>query len=267
MPELSAPIYQSHEGAKGMSDSRRKLERIQLPADLRGKAVLDVGCNEGLFCHWVRERGATRVVGIDFDKPRIEFAKEKYGASGIDFRYQHWRTLPEGPFDLVLWMSAMHYEKNPKHVFDAIKNVLAPEGLLILECGVVEAPGRQMVRVQRHSDACHYPTVDLLLNDFLRGFAVRRFHNAEITEGDPIPREVFHCTPLRPVVNIVKGGTKAGKSFLAQRYLSKTATKTYVMDVIVTNVARARYHHSPLEKLIQANYDPKNLLTIHNAID
>jgi SAM-dependent methyltransferase len=259
--------YQSHEGVVGMSDSARKLERIALPEDLSGKAVLDIGCNEGLFCHWAKRRGASRVVGIDFDQPRLEYAIKTYGGDGIDFRFQNWTTLPEGPFDVVLWTSAMHYEKNPRRVFEAIKQVLSPDGVLILECGVVDRSGKEMVRVQRHSDACLYPTIGLLLEDFLPGYAVRRFYQPEITPGDPVPREVFHCSLQRPIVSIVHGDTKDGKSFLGSRFLAKAATKVYSIDVILARIMTAQHHHTALEKTIRDSYDSKGLLSIHVAIE
>lgn len=207
------------------------------------------------------------MVGIDFDRPRLEFAIKNYGGSGIEFRFQNWSTLPEGPFDIVLWMSAMHYEKNPKRVFESIRQVLSPDGVLILECGVVDRSGKEMVRFQRHSDACLYPTIDLLLEEFLRGYAVRRFYRPEVTPGDPVPREVFHCSPQRPIVNIVHGESRDGKSFFGSGFLAKAATKTYSIDIIIARIAKAQYHHTPLEKAIRDACDSESLLGIHVAIE
>src|SRR5919197_6405042 len=39
-----------------------------IPADLRGKSVLDIGCNAGFYSIEMKRRGAERVVGIDFDE-------------------------------------------------------------------------------------------------------------------------------------------------------------------------------------------------------
>src|SRR5436305_831538 len=36
-----------------------------IPTDLRGKSVLDVGCNAGFYSIEMKKRGAARVVGID----------------------------------------------------------------------------------------------------------------------------------------------------------------------------------------------------------
>src|SRR3954469_1886008 len=38
-----------------------------IPADLRGRTVLDIGCNAGFYSIEMKRRGADRVVGIDSD--------------------------------------------------------------------------------------------------------------------------------------------------------------------------------------------------------
>src|SRR5262249_8666603 len=38
-----------------------------IPLDLRGKSVLDIGCNAGFYSLEMKRRGAGRVVGIDVD--------------------------------------------------------------------------------------------------------------------------------------------------------------------------------------------------------
>src|SRR5690606_23589355 len=46
-----------------------------LPADLRGKSVLDIGCNAGFFAIEMKRRGAARVVGIDSDERYLAQAR------------------------------------------------------------------------------------------------------------------------------------------------------------------------------------------------
>ena len=48
---------------------RVKWKRFQnaIPADLRGKTVLDIGCNGGFYSIEMKRRGADRVLGVDFD--------------------------------------------------------------------------------------------------------------------------------------------------------------------------------------------------------
>ena len=49
----------------GRDESPRKLGWIQLPGDLRGRTVLDVGAWDGFFSFECERRGADRVVALD----------------------------------------------------------------------------------------------------------------------------------------------------------------------------------------------------------
>src|SRR5436189_2423690 len=46
-----------------------------LPADLRGRSVLDIGCNAGFYAIEMKRRGADRVVGIDSDDDYLAQAR------------------------------------------------------------------------------------------------------------------------------------------------------------------------------------------------
>jgi hypothetical protein len=107
----------------------------------------------------------------------------------------------------------------------------------------------------------------LLRHEFLGSFAVRHVASGELTEGDPISREVFHCSPLRPTVLIAAGPTKHGKSYLTSRYLSRCATKTYSLDQLVSRIATADFAHTEPQDLIQTHYDPEDLGKIFWIID
>ena len=130
--------YQTHADAvPGMSDSQRKLRAIHLPSSLAGTRVLDIGCNEGFFCNEAIQRGAATVTGIDVLMSNIDCAR-KLMRPRIRFIHQSWAQLPAGEFDLILWMSTMHYERNPRMVLDQIRDRLAKDGLFIFEGGVVD---------------------------------------------------------------------------------------------------------------------------------
>ena len=47
----------------GREDSNVELARIDLPEDLTGLQILDIGCSDGFFCFECEKRGAARVVG------------------------------------------------------------------------------------------------------------------------------------------------------------------------------------------------------------
>jgi 2-polyprenyl-3-methyl-5-hydroxy-6-metoxy-1,4-benzoquinol methylase len=56
------------------------LERLE---PLAGKSVLDVGCGSGRYCLAYAERGATRVLGIDFAAGMIGLAEEYARRAGV----------------------------------------------------------------------------------------------------------------------------------------------------------------------------------------
>lgn len=259
--------YQAHDpDTKAISDTQRKLARLQIPQDLSGMRVLDVGCNEGYFAHLARERGAVDVTGIDFVGSNIEFATKRYGGEGLRFLHQTWDTLPDGPFDLVLWTSAMHYDLDPRSVTDAIFEIMSPGGLLILECGVIGAPHKEFMPVPRTADTRWYPTLEFLLEEVLPRFSVRQVAQPEIAEGDYVPRSVFHCRRAEPEVILVRGPSGQGKSTLAER-LRPAATKVISLDLFVSRLGVNKHPHDDLERFFIANYDPVNLGRIYKGID
>jgi SAM-dependent methyltransferase len=259
--------YQSHgDSSESISDTKRKLARLQLPESLAGKRVLDIGCNEGYFCSLAAERGAIEVLGIDFVAANIEFATQRYAREGVRFLQQSWAELPEGPFDLILWVSAMHYELDPRSIVKAIASRLAPDGLLVLECGVMMLPGRSFVPVPRIADTRWYPSRDFLIDGILAGFSVRQVAEPEIADGDFVPRAVFHCRKALPTIILLRGGTGEGKTTLVER-LRDSATKVIELDVIVSRMGQNPYPHDPFEKFMVSNYDPTDLTRIYHGID
>lgn len=263
---MNIPFYfQSHEGIVGLTDTRHKWERLQLPGSLAGKSILEIGCNEGQITNWLAERGAAKVVGIDSDEARIDFARHRYCSDTIQFLSQSWATLPDGPFDIVLWANAMHYEKDPKSVLSNVLRRLSPDGLLILECGYLVQPGREMVSIARHLDSnvALYPTYEYLTEVLLRDFSIqqvaepelasiqrvaepevallRQFTGLEIKPGDtdPVPRGVFHCRPRAPEVMFVTGG-EIGKVNLL-RSLGRAADKVISVDDKINRTAVRQY--------------------------
>ncbi len=266
MAEPSRRLYQTHGTDQvGMSDSQRKLDRLMLPADLTGKRVLDIGCNEGFFCHEAAQRGAAEVIGIDEDRLSLDLAENLYSAPNIQFLHQNWDPLPEGPFDLVLWTSAMHYEADPAAIFQRILTVLAPDGLFILECGFFQRPTKEMVLVGRHSDSRWYPTWPLL-EAMLADYGIRRVVKPDLVEGDPVPRAVFHCRPRKTIVMLIRGDTGQGKTFLAS-CMTQSATKVVSLDGLVTQIAIGEYHHTSVQQFIRDEYDSNNLSKIYFGID
>jgi SAM-dependent methyltransferase len=256
--ELSFPLYQSHDDTPaGMSDSKRKLARLAIPLSFNGMTVLDIGCNEGYFCNLAIQRGAKKVVGIDFDKPRLDYARQKYPDQRIEFIYQRWNVLPKGPFDVVLWTSAMHYELDPRSVFENVASELAPNGLFIVECGAIDADTKEMRIVQRHSDTLFYPTMALLRSNLSDLFDVREVGFPEAPIGDPVPRYVFHCVP-RSVAIVVIGGAASARNWRLVDSFRRAGAKEISLPKFVWSIATAQFHHTALQQTIRDEFPKRS---------
>jgi SAM-dependent methyltransferase len=259
--------YQSLEGRPGSSDSQAKLERLLLERlkrtgaeyPLEGFSVLDVGCNEGFFCNVARELGATRVVGIDRSAGVIELARQRF--PDITFIHGSWWEVPEERFDVILFLSAIHYEPEQKRLLDFLATRLKPGGTLVLECGVVRDPHRGTTAgwraIERSDGLRRYPTLSYLREALLASYAVRAVGPSVSQKGDPIPRTVLHCTPRRPVALLISGESKSGKSTLADLLHTK-GILTYSTDSLFSHlVTNDAYFRSDLSKWLRKRLGPQ----------
>ena len=125
--------------------SRQKLVALRLPS-LNGESFLDVGCNEGLFCGYAKFDGEQRVVGLDISAVYLDRARKRF--PDCEFLQQSWDDLPQGPFDVILLASSIHYADDQALLIHNLMRTLALNGTLVLELGVHPAPGRQGVTVK-----------------------------------------------------------------------------------------------------------------------
>ena len=105
-----------------------------IPADLRGRTVLDIGCNAGFYSQEMKRRGAERVIGIDSDArylAQAQFAAEMAGLD-IEFRQMSVYQLPQlgERFDLVLFMGVLYHLRHPMLALDLIHEHVARDLLV-----------------------------------------------------------------------------------------------------------------------------------------
>jgi SAM-dependent methyltransferase len=96
-----------------------------------GRAVLEYGCGEGSSAFTLAELGA-RVTGIDISGVRIEHARERAAAAGLDsveFLEMNAETLefPDRSFDVVCGVSIIHHLDLDKALAE-VARVLRPNG-------------------------------------------------------------------------------------------------------------------------------------------
>jgi tRNA (mo5U34)-methyltransferase len=125
--ELAPGIFTS-----GVEDTPRKAELIQLPADLTGKSVLDIGAYDGYFSFEAERRGAGYVLAYDHLPPEL---------SGFDIARQVLKSKVEhrvgsvydldpsvlGEFDIVLFLGVIYHLRSPLLALQRIHGVCKGE--------------------------------------------------------------------------------------------------------------------------------------------
>ncbi len=103
-----------------------KWNRFQhaIPADLTGKTVLDIGCNAGFYSVEMKRRGASRVLGIDFDADYLAQARFVAEVQGLDIEFRELsvydvKSLQE-KFDIVLFMGVFYHLRHPLLALDLL---------------------------------------------------------------------------------------------------------------------------------------------------
>jgi 2-polyprenyl-3-methyl-5-hydroxy-6-metoxy-1,4-benzoquinol methylase len=121
---------------------------------LRGRRVLDLGCNSGWWSLAALEAGADFVLGIDGRQLHIDQANLVFDAKGVDptrysvelgniFEYPY-----EQQFDVVLCLGLMYHIAKPLELFEIFARVGAS---LVLIDTIVNLIPRSAFRVKRES--------------------------------------------------------------------------------------------------------------------
>jgi SAM-dependent methyltransferase len=207
--------YQSFPWQRGDSRSFEKLVCLYLPA-LKGRSLLDVGCNTGYFCGWAAFQGAGRVRGIDRDPNFI--AQARLFSPNCSFACMSWQDLGPELYDVVLCLSAIHYAENQKELIDALMRRVRPGGLFVLELGVAPGGEETFVPVKRAMDTRFFPT-KAMLHAMLQGYVFRRIGQSVSQTGDPIPRHVYHISHKLPVALLLMDEHYTGKTSMAKTVL------------------------------------------------
>jgi SAM-dependent methyltransferase len=93
----------------GKVDSRARLRHLD-HLNVKGRRVLDVGCNSGAYSLWAKRQGASEVIGVDIDEKRLEQARQLARHERIDVAF-HRRSVLEieqlGRFDIVFCFAVL----------------------------------------------------------------------------------------------------------------------------------------------------------------
>ena len=147
----------------GVDDPRDRLPLLDLPKDMSGMSVLDVGAWDGFFSFECERRGAERVVAADWfawreaargSKASFELAREALGSQVEDVEVRVEDLSPErlGTFDLVLFVGVLYHVRDPVRALESVAAMT--EGTLVVETHVD-------LTLSRRPAAAFYPATEL----------------------------------------------------------------------------------------------------------
>ncbi len=128
--ELSSGIT-----TRGSVDSRARIALLEEHLDVRGRRVIDIGCNSGAYCLWAKRRGAREVVGVDIFEKRILQARTIAAHEGADITYHH-RGIEDiaelGSFDVVMCIAVLTEIPDLLGALAALQHAIGGVGLVEL---------------------------------------------------------------------------------------------------------------------------------------
>jgi tRNA (mo5U34)-methyltransferase len=111
----------------------RRFEQA-IPADLRGRSVLDIGCNAGFYSIEMKRRGADRVVGIDSDEQYLAQARFAAEVCDVELELHNLSVYEVGAlrerFDIVLFTGVLYHLRYPLLALDRIHDHVARDLLI-----------------------------------------------------------------------------------------------------------------------------------------
>lgn len=105
-----------------------------IPTDLRGKTVLDIGCNAGFYSMEMKRRGAARVIALDSDPKYLAQARFAAQVNGFDIEFHQLSVYDVAKlgekFDIVIFMGVLYHLRHPLLALDLIHEHVAGNLLL-----------------------------------------------------------------------------------------------------------------------------------------
>lgn len=210
---------------------RLKLDAIPIPEDLSGKSVLDVGCDFGFWCYLSANRGASRVLGLDRNRPvkgygHADLVAMNTAQAARFPRYKdcefkkinlgkEWHEY--GQFDVVYMFSLYHhiFQNCADHnaIWFWLRQHVADDGALYWE-NPVNADDVVVKMNLSHHLQLEYTEEDIL------SAAVKYFNYHEVGAAKHEPhRKVYKFTPRETKTTVYGAELEGGAGGATQAFL------------------------------------------------
>jgi tRNA (mo5U34)-methyltransferase len=105
-----------------------------VPKSLKGKTVLNIGCNAGFYAMEMKRRGADRVLGLDSREEYLAQARFAAEVNELDVEFRNLSVYDVGRlgerFDLVIFMGVLYHLRHPLLALDLIHEHVAGDMML-----------------------------------------------------------------------------------------------------------------------------------------
>jgi tRNA (mo5U34)-methyltransferase len=203
----------------GWSPMAERVSCFQIPQDLAGKRVLDVGCADGFFTFLAESRGAN-VVAIDSWPREGFFLAHEVLNSGAEFYHMSVYDLcPDtfGLFDIVFFFGVYYHLKNPLLALERIASVTREYAIIEshiedLQCAGGNGFSRFYEFNELNNDPSNWwgPNINCLLQ-------------TTRAAGFPHVEFVNYCNNARAIVRAHKGPRTAGKPLTENIFITVDA--------------------------------------------
>jgi 2-polyprenyl-3-methyl-5-hydroxy-6-metoxy-1,4-benzoquinol methylase len=163
---------------------------------IEARSVLDVGCGPGHYSITLAQRGAARVIGIDFAEGMLALAAEHAQKVGVGPRCNFivadfFKYVPEELFDYVVVMGFMDYMPNPENVVEKVLSLTRSKAFLSFPVAGGILGWQRKLRYQKRCDLFLYsleqlqrmfskfPEVTATIEPIKRDFFVTLSRNAK----------------------------------------------------------------------------------------
>jgi tRNA (mo5U34)-methyltransferase len=97
-----------------------------LPNDLRGKTVLDIGCNGGFYSIEMKRRGADQVLAVDIDQMYLRQARFAARVLQVEIEFAQLSVYDVAAlaqrFDIVLFLGVLYHLRHPLLALDLLRD-------------------------------------------------------------------------------------------------------------------------------------------------
>jgi 2-polyprenyl-3-methyl-5-hydroxy-6-metoxy-1,4-benzoquinol methylase len=151
----------------------RFLKSVEGCDPIQGKSILDIGCGPGHYSITLAQRGAARVVGLDFAEGMLQLATRHAQEAGVggqcNFMVGDFQTYqPTEPFDYVIVMGFMDYMADPKKVIAKVLSLTSSRAFFSFPAAGGLLAWQRKLRYQNRCDLFLYsqPQLQELFSSF-----------------------------------------------------------------------------------------------------